>query len=124
MNYVEKFNQIFLEFLQDLVYVFPSDTDLRGYLLAIKAGLLLRKEIVCSVFHKHLLIYEDQVLRKDESFFLEKDFSEFHSNKVDVRQLVHKLKGYWDVLTEDNKETLWRYFKVLMALTRHIYPEA
>lgn len=121
INYVEKFNEIFQELLQDLIKVFPDDADLRTYLFAVKGAIMVNEFIVCKVFHSHLMVYESQVLEKDESFFLDKDYSEFHSKKVDVRTLVHKLKTYWSVLTEENKDTMWRYFKVLMILTKNIY---
>lgn len=121
INYVEKFNEIFQELLKDLIKVFPNDADLRTYLFAVKGAIMIDEFIVCKVFHSHLLVYETQILEKDERFFLDKDYSEFHSKKVDIRTLVHKLKTCWSVLTEENKETLWRYFKVLMILAQKIY---
>jgi len=121
INYVEKFNEIFQELLQDLIKVFPNDTDLRTYLFAVKGAMMVNEFIICKVFHSHLMVYESQVMEKDETFFLDKDYSEFHSNKVDIRTLVHKLKTCWTLLTEENKETLWKYFRVLMILANKIY---
>ena len=121
INYVEKFNEIFQELLQDLIKVFPDDADLRTYLFAVKGAMIVNEFIICKVFQSHLMVYESQIMEKDETFFLDKDFSEFDSNKVDVRTLVHKLKTCWTLLTEENKQTLWKYFKVLMILANKIY---
>ena len=121
MDYVSSFNKIFLEFLQDLISVFPSDAEFRGNLLAVKTGLLLNNKIVCNVFYTHFLCYEEQVFQRDERFFLDKDYSEISSSRINIHQFLQKLKAYWPVLTEDNKDTIWQYFKVLMTLTRKIY---
>jgi len=96
INYVEKFNEIFQELLQDLIKVFPDDADLRTYLFAVKGAMIVNEFIICKVFQSHLMVYESQIMEKDETFFLDKDFSEFDSNKVDVRTLVHKLKTCWN----------------------------
>lgn len=121
INYVEKFNDIFQELLKDLIKVFPEDAELRTYLFAVRAATMLNNFVVCDIFYQHLITFKDQIIEKDERFFIEKDYSEFQSDKVDIRKLVHKLKICWTVLTDDNKETLWKYFKVLMILSTKIY---
>lgn len=119
MDFLQKFNDTFEELLKDLIRVFPDDVDFQMYSLGIKAAFMADSKIVYSVFRDHIMQYEDKILGRDESFFLSQDYDEYNdSNEAD--NIIKKLKGSWALLNDDNKEIIWRYFKVMVHLTKKI----
>lgn len=120
MDYLEKFNDTFREMIQDLVNVFPQDSELRMYKLGLEAVLFADRHVISKVFYNEIATpYGDKIKNQDESFFLEKDYQEF-GHYENVGDIVRKLKGCWMELSDDNKEVIWKYFKVLSVLSQRI----
>ena len=66
-------------------------------------------------------IYREKILNKDESFFLENEYSEIKAANEDdentVEQVINKLKKYWGELSIENKEKIWKYLETLIKLS-------
>ena len=66
--------------------------------------------------------YKKQLFTKDEQFFLEHHYDDEMAcrekkEEVDMStNLVVKIKSYWKHLTNENKEIIWKYFKILVIL--------
>lgn len=119
MDYINKFNETFEDLIDDLIQVFPNDSEFRFYKVALKTGLMADKTIVSKFFHEKAQHMSDKILNKDEQFFLDKDYEEL--NEKDGGAIVNKLKRCWTSLSDDNKETVWKYLKVLVLLNKKIY---
>ena len=64
-------------------------------------------------------MYKEKILNKDESFFLDNDYSEIKQANEDentVEQVINKLKKYWKELSSENKEKIWKYLETLIKL--------
>ena len=58
-------------------------------------------------------LYKDKILNKDESFFLDQDYTQ-HGD-VDLN-IVHKLKKYVKDMSPNSKDVVWKYIDLLMKL--------
>lgn len=119
------FNKHADEFCKDLVVTFPEVSEFKQ----LKSALLLVKNLderkPQEVFAKFLTQdIRDNILRKDETFFM----TEVHNHKhiikhveeVDASQwdaIVDMLRELWGTLDESNKDVIWKYFHVLVAIS-------
>jgi len=76
----------------------------------------------------HVYPHKQNIMNEDEKFFLTnatsivKDAAE-KDNNVPITQALN-LKTLWeDNMTDDTKETVWKYFKVLVILSERIVSE-
>ena len=120
MDFVSKFNENFEGMINDLIQVFPNDTEFRFYQMALKAGLMTDNSLVSKIFHEKASNMYEQILNRDEKFFLEKDYNEL-DDKKDAGAIVNKLKKCWSLLTDDNKDVICNYLRVLVVLNKKIY---
>jgi hypothetical protein len=121
MDYLSKFNDTFQEFSQDILRVFPGDDEFRMYNAAISAALMLNPDIILDVFHRRVIVpFGDRIIAKDESFFLNHSYEDVKGNHEDADAIIEKVKSYWEKLSEENRETVWKYFRVLVHLGRKI----
>ena len=121
MNYLEQFNNTFLELIDDLIRVFPSDSDFRMYRLAIQGATLANQEIVQNMFHERVgLIYGDRILAKDEAFFIQNEYKDMKDEFSQAEQLIEKLKVSWQILTTDQRNIVWKYMRLIILLDRKI----
>lgn len=121
MNYLDQFNDTFLELVDDLVRVFPSDSDFRMYKLAIRGASLADPSIVQNVFHERVsTTYGEKILAKDEDFFIQNDYSDMRDEFSQAEQLIQKLKKCWENLTIEQRDIVWKYLRILVLLDKKI----
>jgi hypothetical protein len=125
LTFFRLFNKHADEFCRDLVSTFPEVSEFKQ----LKSALLLVKNLderkPQEVFVKFLTQdIRNSILTKDEAFFL----TEVHNHKhiikhveeVDGSQwdgIVDMLRELWGTLDESNKDVIWKYFHVLVAIS-------
>lgn len=121
MNYLDQFNDTFLELIEDLMRVFPSDSDFRMYKLAIQGASIATPYIIQKVFHERVTeVYGEKILQRDEDFFIQNNYSEMKDEFSQAEQLIQKLKNCWKNLTVDQRDIVWKYMRILVMLDRKI----
>lgn len=121
MNVLDKFNQTFMNLIDDLSSALGGDDELRAYKLIVKGFVFANPDGVYKIFHKHVTLrFHQEIANKDAAFFLSKEFDNVTPR---VSQIIHKLKGCWEYLNEENREVVWRYFRVLILLDQKITNE-
>lgn len=121
LKWIRCFNAKFEEFLKDLIETFPTDKD---FLMSKQSYNLLKlvdETKPALMFKTYCLKYKDQIMKKDESFFLEHDFAEEVEREENLSEdLLCKLKGYWKNLGSTNKDTIWQYLGLLYKIEEKI----
>jgi len=113
--FMDAFYGQFHEFLDQLIRVFPDDSDFPAY----KTGLtLLQKtnpKIVPEQVHIHVTPFEKSIRTRDEKFFLEHQFPDYaDDNALDL--IISKMKTLWETLNDTNKKVIWDYLTLLLDL--------
>lgn len=117
MDYLSRFNSIFVEFVQDIINTFPKDNDLHMCLTAVNTAIMIDENMLNKLFHKHVSGMREFIMKKDEQFFLNKDYKECYTDDEEYYSyMITKLKQYWGQLQDYNKESVWKYFTVLITL--------
>lgn len=116
---LEQFNDTFTELLEDLGRVFPGDSDFKMYKLGAQAAMVHSEDLVRSMFHEKVVVpYEGQLLECNEEFFLSREYAEVAHEFEDAEDLIRKLKSSWHGLGPAERDTVWRYLRVLVLLDR------
>lgn len=116
------FNIKLKEFVNDLLLLYPDD----GNLHAAKKAILLLKTIdgkkTLQLFKVHIYDrYREQLYARDETFFMSKDYDEETKLLGNVaenitQQLIDNIKQYWTQMSDKNKDTVWKYWMILLKL--------
>ena len=106
-----------MNFNNDLILLFPNDKDFKLF----KNGIVLLKATnprkILTLFDQYVSKYEEKILQKDETFFLENNYDELDRTE-NILNTMDILKNYWKNLTDQNKEKVWQYFILLVKLNR------
>jgi hypothetical protein len=114
-DYVELFNRKLVEFIDDLIVTFPDFQDLTVYRGLLLAAVAIDKTSPQTVFNNTVAIpYEAHILEKNEEFLINESYTQSGADQG----LVDKLKVIWKGMDADNKEIVWKYMQVLIALNR------
>jgi hypothetical protein len=107
------FNQ-FTDFLKQLENMYPDDTDFPVFLTTLDLLKSTNPMLVVKFVKENIVdLYKDKILNKDESFFLDQDYTK-HGD-VDLN-IVHKLKKYVKDMSSNSKDVVWKYIELLMKL--------
>ena len=111
------FNQ-FTDFLKQLENMYPDDTDFPVFLTTLDLLKSTNPILVVKFVKENIVdLYKDKILNKDESFFLDQDYTK-HGD-VDLN-IVHKLKKYVKDMSPNSKDVVWKYIELIMKLSMKI----
>lgn len=121
IDYLQKFNETFGEFGDDIVKVFPQDPEFRMYNIAIKGAMMMNKQLIHSHFYESVTVpFGDRILERDETFFLTHTYDDVKHELDGADELIDKIKHVWSQLKEGDRDVIWRYFRVLVLASRKI----
>jgi hypothetical protein len=111
--FLDAFFTQFISFLGELREMYPEDPDFPGFVTALT---LIRNTnpMLAVNFIKTEVVdpYKEKILARDESFFLEQDFTEKNADM----NVIFKLKDYVREMTPASKDVVWQYIELLMKI--------
>ena len=118
-TYLTAFNNLVIKFNDDLIMTFPEENDFKVYKRGIMMINSANAKKICSLYKNYMILYRKKIEEKDESFFLENNYTEIVNNTKSegVEGIIQKLKNYWNVLSSANKEKIWEYLLSLIKLS-------
>jgi hypothetical protein len=112
----KEFNRAMLDFIRDLATSFPYVEGFRRAYASTNLMSTLNPTLVQSLFNRCVSPYIDHIMRRDDDFFLRKDYTQECSAAGESAEIVTILKDIWRTLSPQDKESIWKHFDVLVAL--------
>jgi hypothetical protein len=108
----------FTSFLGELSEMYPNDSDFPMFLTTIKLMKMTNPAMIIKYAKENILQFEDKIMKKDESFFLDYDFDEYKS-AVDM-DVFQKLRKYVSSMSAGSKDSVWSYIQNIVRLVKAI----
>lgn len=135
MSNLTRFNTQVENLLNDLTKIFPDFIDLKIFREKFNIVKSTNPKLILLVFLKYAYPYKKKVLDQDEAFFLSDDLTQEVTNNKDIQKdgnvdsdyILTKalgIKELWSIMTDQQKQTVWTYFKVLMVLCERYVAES
>jgi len=120
-NILTTFNNHFIEFIEDIVRIFPDNVDL----VTVKNFFqLMRKtnpKIIITVFYKHVVLkYQSQIDIGNLDFFIEKDYHDDLNNNNHSDKIIEAINGLRKpirLMDDKNKLNTIKYLQNLCKLS-------
>ena len=114
------FDQL-LTFLKELTAMYPDDADFPLASTTIRIMKTTTPAFVINQFYESSKGFEDQILSKNENFFLDHTFDEFKDADTFDFNILAKLKSYVQAMSSSSKEAVWVYVQNLYKLANAYY---
>lgn len=115
---IDAFFNTYEDFMQQMIAVYPDDRDFPLYVSGLSMFRRVNPSIVVGKTWKWVSKFENQIKNRDESFFLEYDYSTDTEGEEPLEQTLEKLRGMWRGLSEHNRKIVWDYVNIIMELSR------
>lgn len=109
---VSMFNEKLSSMVNEVVQMYPSMNDFKVLKGKLSTALTLTPKLTIEIFGTHVLKYEEQIMKKDEEFFLNLDFS-----GTAVEEFSH-LRDVYTSSSAENKDCLWKYIILLTKVSK------
>ena len=110
-----------LNLMKTLHNRFPEDKDISLGITGIEQLKAVNQKKVVDMFVLYCYKFREEVMIKDDNFFLKRDFisKDFgkDSDNSSGTQMMNNLKNHWGELDASEKEAIWKYLQVLMTLS-------
>jgi len=119
-NYLQAFNDHFMDFVNDIQTVFPEDHDL---LVAKNSFITIRKanpKLIVKIWNTYIVNkYKTEIEKGDIRFFIEKDYSQDingieHSDKI--MEAINRLREPIKNMSMESQEKTMKYIQNLSKL--------
>jgi hypothetical protein len=119
---LSKFNEQILNFLQEMSALFPEDKKLSTFYHTVEMMKTMNPREIMNQFRDYVTPFRQQILSRDESFFLQTDFTDKVTDNNSISEML-RVKHIWNSgrLTAKDKECVWNYFKVFIYLIDREY---
>jgi DNA-binding Lrp family transcriptional regulator len=116
--YIDAFFNQYEDFLTQLKEVFPEDRDFPLYLAGLAIFRRTNPGIIAQKTWKHVSRFEEVIKKRDEEFFVKRDFSDITEGEEPLEQTVAKIRGMWSSLDDHNKKMVWEFINNITALAK------
>lgn len=111
------FNEKLTEFFRDLAFAFPEERDLQTALEYIEFAKKSNPRLILDMFYENVYVGANAMIQGDDEAgviaFARDTISKKYNEILPALAIFDK---YWDSLDTQNRETIWKYLKVLCIL--------
>ncbi len=115
---VDAFFNTYEDFMNQMIAVYPDDRDFPLYKSGLGMFRRVNPAIIVGKTWKWVSKFEGQIKERDESFFLQYDYSRDTEGEEPLEQTLEKLRSMWRELNEHNRKVVWDYVNLIMELAR------
>jgi hypothetical protein len=115
---ISAFFEQFVSFSKELCAMYPDDADFSLFANTLGLMKMTNPSMVVKYVADNVLQYEEKIMSKDESFFLQNEFSEYQTD-IDMN-VFSKLKQYVENMSASSKDHVWKYIQNIVRLTKAI----
>ena len=106
----------FMSFSTELCEMYPDDADFSMFSSTLKLMKMTNPALVIKYVRDNVIQFEDKIMKKDESFFLDYDFAEY-AEAVDMN-IFQKLRQYVSSMSPASKNSVWVYIQNIVRLAK------
>ena len=114
------FNNHLTEFIDDLISIFPDDTDIKMARTAFANMKSFNPTAVIKIWYKYVVKYASAIENGDISFFIDRDYSDDvdgSDKRDDVQRIIDKLRNPVRNMGVDNQAKAMKYIQNLTKIS-------
>tara|TARA_B110000208_G_C11610559_1_gene373484 strand:- start:120 stop:506 length:387 start_codon:yes stop_codon:yes gene_type:complete len=116
MTVLSSFNTQLSDLTFQLNEMYPDDNNIFTFRQTLLILLKTNAKKPMEYFSLYVYIYKDKIMNEDESFFKNGlNYNKLNNNYVpNLDNIIDILKLKWDTMSDNCKQNIWNYLKVLI----------
>ena len=107
-----------VRFFEELSDTFPEEREVRGALEAIQAARKINPKLILDMFVEHIVNYlREAIATENADYVIQVGRMKIKTQFNEILPAIMIFEKHWPTLHDDNKQVIWKYLKVLVALS-------
>jgi hypothetical protein len=120
--YLRSFNTHFVEFITDILLLFPDNQDIKSGLVSFEMLKRLNPALVIKTWYSKVFIpYQDMITEGNISFFFEKNYAsdlDTNHNSGEIMLIIDNLKKSVTAMNDVSRQQTMKYVQNLSELSK------
>ena len=107
-----------VRFFEELSDTFPEEREVRGALEAIQAARKINPKLILDMFVEHIVNdLREAIATENADYVIQEGRMKIKTQFNEILPAIMIFEKHWPTLHDDNKQVIWKYLKVLVALS-------
>ncbi len=107
-----------VKFFEELSDTFPEEREVRAALDAIQAARKINPKLILDMFVEHIVNdLREAIATENADYVIAVGRRKFQTQFNELLPAIMIFEKHWPTLHDDNKQVIWKYLKVLVALS-------
>lgn len=107
-----------VRFFEELSDTFPEEREVRAALEAIQAARKMNPKLVLDMFVEHIVNdLREAIATENADYVIAMGRKKIQTQFNEILPAIMIFEKHWPTLHEDNRQVIWKYLKVLVALS-------
>ena len=116
---LKAFNNHLLEFIDDIISIFPKNLDIKTGKTMVESVKRVNPKKLISYWKENILnLYEDEIIRGDYSFFINKDYNKDVGTEAQSLRVLEDIRNLVKNTSDKNKDTAMKYIQNLTKICK------
>lgn len=116
MSFLSAFTDVVIRFNDELIELYPDEQEFKTGKTAIMLVKRTNPRMLLNIFKAYITPWREQIEKRDETFFMEKDYKEEVVGDQNILMLIERLKEKWSYIGDVNQLAIWKYLQTLVVL--------
>lgn len=116
MTFLNAFIDVVLRFNDELIELYPDEIQFKTGKAAISLVKKTNPRLLVHIFKAYIDPWREHIQNHDETFFMQKDYTEEAMDNQSILMLIGRLKEKWSTIGDKNQTAIWKYMDTLILL--------
>lgn len=121
MSALSAFNNLLIEFFDDMTDTYPEETDIKAAATALKGLKKMNPKLIHKTFMETVHTeFKVPIMACDEEYLVRRAHEILNSQYSDMAFAFWIFDKHWKTMSDTNKQQIWKYCKALIVLSEKV----
>lgn len=117
MTTLGAFNNQLIRFFEELVESYPEEKEIKYGLEALQGAKKINPKLILDLFYEHVYVPAHEAIEaQDDQAVVSYAKAKIQNQFNEMSSALVIFDRHWDTMTQNNKDAIWKYLKVLCVL--------
>jgi hypothetical protein len=118
MSFLSAFNSQLIKFFEDLSETFPEEKEIRAALEGLQFARKSNPRLILDMFYEHIARdLRTAILEENVEKIIEFGRIKISKQFNEIMPALSIFEKHWPTLSDVNRQAIWKYLKILIALS-------
>jgi hypothetical protein len=117
MSALSAFNNLLVQFFDDMSETYPEETDIKAAATALKALKRMNPKLIHTTFMKTVYVeFKEPIMKRNEDYLVKRAHEILEKDYSEMAYAFWIFDKHWKTMSDTNKNHVWNYCEKLIKI--------